>query len=212
MVKQFAFQVKNMSSNLITRIVVNLNLNKKIRKNIKSKFRKKITWKKWFFYLQKNKKEFYFPFRKVFFFFNSSNNGISSFKILQQYLIKCGNKYLLENIFRNILNFWAKNSLFKNKNFEKVLDNAFKNTTPYLGVICRKKRFKTFYKPIRLIKRRRDFLNAKWILSASFIKKKYKFFDGILEEIFESFLKKSTSVKKFKELYSLVESSLFYFK
>jgi len=47
-----------------------------------------------------------------------------------------------------------------------------------------------------------------WTPTSSLLKKKRFFYEGILEELIETSLKKSVSIKKFIDLNNLVEDSL----
>jgi small subunit ribosomal protein S7 len=135
---------------------------------------------------------------------------IENYKNLLQYLLKKGKKSLLENKFKQGIVFWMKNT--SPKNYENTLKNAFLNTTPYVSVKTKRKGSKNIYIPLKISPKRGKFLSAKWILASSFTKQNHNFFESIVEELIESSLKKSSSVKKRDDLHKLAEESLVNFK
>jgi ribosomal protein S7 len=130
---------------------------------------------------------------------------VSNYKQLLQYLIKKGKKNKLENLFRKNVCHW---STFPNKKFEFVLEKAFLYTIPFIGVKTKRKGSKNIYIPVKLTSRKGKFLSAKWIITAGTSKKKRNFLEGILEELIESSLQKSSSTKKRNDLHKLAEESL----
>ena len=94
------------------------------------------------------------------------------------------------------------------KNFKTTLTNAFLNTTPYVSVKTKRKGSKNIYLPLKITKKRGKYLSAKWLLTNSFAKQKRNFYEGIVEELIDSSLKKSLSVKKRDELHKLADESL----
>ena len=199
MVKQFAFQANNMSSILITRKM----LKKKFIKN------KSLIWleiRKISKENLKNKlKNYYKPLTQ-------QANGfkkITSFQyyyFLLQYLIKKGKKYTLEKIFKQSLIFWIKN--YSKNNFLFTLNNAYINLIPHVSVITKRKGSKNIYIPYKLSSKKGRFLATRWLVLNSLLKKKRKFYEGILEELLECSLKTSISIKKKEELLKLAEENL----
>lgn len=131
--------------------------------------------------------------------------SVTNYKQFLQYLIKKGKKNKLENIFRKNICYWGT---LQNKKFDFVLEKAFSNTIPFVGVKTKRKGSKNIYVPIRLTLRKGKFLSAKWMITAGTLKKRRNFFEGILEELIESSLQKSSSAKKRNDLHKLAEESL----
>ena len=134
-------------------------------------------------------------------------HSLSIYKQFLQYTIKKGKKETFEKTFRKSAISWIKNYTSK-PFFTKIVNDAFLNTRPYLGVQTKRKGSKNIYIPIKLSLNRGNFLAAKWMLTNAILKKKRFFSDGILEELFESSVKKSSSVKKCVELHKLVEDNI----
>jgi small subunit ribosomal protein S7 len=132
--------------------------------------------------------------------------SINHYKHLLQYILKKGKKNTLENHFKKGVFFWMKN--IPEKNFKTTLTNAFLNTTPYVSVKTKRKGSKNIYLPLKITKKRGKYLSAKWLLTNSFAKQKRNFCEGIVEELIDSSLKKSLSVKKRDELHKLADESL----
>jgi len=128
------------------------------------------------------------------------------FYFLLQYLIKKGKKYTLEVLFKKSLINWMQNH--STKKFSVILDSAYKNLIPHVGVITKRKGSKNIYIPYRLSKKKQNFLATKWILINALAKKKRKFYDGILEELIECSSKTSLSIKKKEELLKLAEENV----
>lgn len=137
---------------------------------------------------------------------------LCKYDLFSKYFIKKGKKHLIENEFRKLFLFWAKSKNIENKNFEKVLDTAFKNTTPKLSVKSKRKGSKNIFIPIKISENKGKFLSSTWLRTNALSKKKNNFYQGVLEEFIESSLKKSGSVKKYNELYSTIENNLFNLK
>lgn len=131
---------------------------------------------------------------------------VTNYTHLLQYILKKGKKNTLETQFKKGVLFWMKSNL--QKNYKKTLTDAFLNTTPYISVKTKRKGSKNIYLPTKISKKRGQFLSAKWLLTNSFSKQKRNFYEGIVEELLESSLKKSLSVKKRDELHKLAEESL----
>lgn len=211
MVKQFAFQANNMSSSLITRKFPMLLTKKTFIKN------KNLIWLN----VRKNsrinlKNKIYTQFKPLNpksssnqIILEESGKYLNSFKyfyFLLQYLIKKGKKYTLEVLFKKSLVNWMQNH--SSKKFSIILDSAYKNLTPHVGVITKRKGSKNIYIPYRLSKKKQNFLATKWILLNALAKKKRKFYDGILEELIECSSKTSISIKKKEELLKLAEENV----
>lgn len=139
-----------------------------------------------------------------------TNDSIEKYKHLLQYIIKKGKKATLETKFRQGLLYWIKT--IEASNFEKTLDNAFLNVTPYVSVKTKRKGSKNIYLPLKITNRRSKYLGSTWILKHGLAKKKRNFIEGVVDEIFESSLNKSLSVKKRDDLHKLAEESLVNFK
>jgi len=150
-----------------------------------------------------------YPMLKDFILKGSYSKSILQYKTFLHYCIKKGKKFLIENAFRKLLLNWAKSKFRLVKNFNKVLRAAFKNTTPYVSVKSKKKGSKSIYIPFRLTPGRSKYLNAKWLIEGALSKRKNNFFDALLDELTESSLKKSFSVKKYSEMYTLAASNLY---
>lgn len=134
-------------------------------------------------------------------------NSVNSYQQLIQYLIKKGKKNTIENLFRKSILYWGTLDL-EYKNFDYAIENALLKTTPYVGVRNKRRGSKNINIPFKLSKNKGKFLSAKWILSTAKTKKKTKFYEGIVDEIIDSSLNKSISVKKCEELHKLAEDSL----
>jgi ribosomal protein S7 len=213
MVKQFAFQANNMSSSLITRNFTNLFMITKKKKFIKNK---NLIWLN----LRKNSRinlnvkiqKYFDPLIKqqapVEILDKNQQPVLKkepTFKyyyFLLQYLLKRGKKYTLEVLFKkSMLNWMQHNS---SKKFVEILNLAYKNLIPHVGVITKRKGSKNIYIPYRLSQKKQ----TKWVLLNALAKKKRKFYDGILEELLECSTKTSVSIKKKKELLKLAEENV----
>lgn len=131
---------------------------------------------------------------------------IENYKNFSQHLIKKGKKATVENSIKKGFAHWIKH--IEQKNFDVVLQNAFLYTKPLVGVKPKRKGSKNIYLPLKLTERRSSFLSSKWMLTNAFAKNKRKFYEGVIEELIESSLKKSNSNKKCDELHKLAEESL----
>lgn len=135
-----------------------------------------------------------------------TKNSVLNYKTLLQHRIKQGKKNTIEKKFTQGLIFWAKSNL--EKDFDFILEKAFLNATPFIGVKSKRKGSKNIFLPKKLSTNRSMFLATKWILTNSFEKKKRHFYEGLFEELIESSKKKSASVKKREDLHKLAEESL----
>jgi len=151
------------------------------------------------------------------------STSLINYKNLMQYRIKQGKKTLIENTFKKGLLFWMKTksvnpvsieNVNKNKpiTFNNVLNQALHNVTPFVNIKTKRKGSKNIYIPVRLTLRHSKFLAAKWILTTADIKSTSKFYENLINELKESAVNKSLSVKKYIELYKVVEENLIYKK
>jgi ribosomal protein S7 len=139
--------------------------------------------------------------------FKRSSTSLLLYKKLFQYILKKGGKHILELKFKAGLIFWAK-QVSLNKNFDSVIEKAFLNIKPALNVKTKRKGSKNIYLPTGISSRKAFYLSAKWMLANSLEKKKRNFYEGIIEELQDSFLNKSATVKNRENLHKLVEDSL----
>jgi ribosomal protein S7 len=173
MVKPFAFQVNNMSSNLITH---KMNLYLETLEYLKNK---KILKK--------------YP---------------AKYKILIQFALKCGNKNLMENIFKKGLIFWSKNENFEKNSFIFTIKNAFLNTNAIITVKTKRKGSRNIYIPKKLTKNHSKFLSNSWIIKNAYTKNKNKFFEAVIDELIKSSSNESFSVKNRNDLHKLAEENI----
>lgn len=199
MVKQFAFQANNMSSSLITRKMLEKKFIKnksliwlEIRRTAKQNLKNKL-------------KNYYKPINQQTVGLKKSLS-FAHYYFLLQFLVKKGKKYSLEKIFKQSLIFWIQN--YSKNSFLSVLSNAFNNLIPHVSVITKRKGSKNIYIPYKLSVKKGRFLATRWLVLNALLKKKRKFYEGILEELLECSLKTSTSIKKKEELLKLAEENL----
>lgn len=125
-----------------------------------------------------------------------------------QYLIKRGEHGLIENLFRKELIKCAENQKDFAKNFSTIFKNIFLTTKPLINVKSRRKGSKNIYIPFKITSQYGTFLAASWIIDSVKEKKKRNFMKEFLLEINETFLQKSSSVVKYKNLHKLADENL----
>lgn len=131
---------------------------------------------------------------------------ITDYKKFSQHLIKKGKKYTVENIFKAGILHWMKH--MDSLEFEDVLKKAFVCVKPGVGLKTKRKGSKNIYIPYRLTTRRSEYLSANWMLTSALARNKRKLSEKIIEELVETSLKKSSSNKKYEEMFKLAEESL----
>jgi hypothetical protein len=84
----------------------------------------------------------------------------NTYKNYIPYLIKTGNKYKIENMFREIL-FYGTNTISKKNQFklETIMD-VFKNTTPVVSVKTKRQGSRNIFLPKKITKNRRKYLGS----------------------------------------------------
>jgi|688.fasta_scaffold04671_2 ribosomal protein S7 len=151
---------------------------------------------------KKNLNNFYYS-EKVFLLQNL-------YKYFIQYILKKGKKYKVEKIFISILYYIVLN--FKGKFIFKNIIDVLQNTTPKVSVKTKRKGSKNIYIPIKITKKRAQYLSYNWIVSCAKIKPHKNFYINFTEELVECLNKKSASVKKCNSLHDLAENSIVYLK
>lgn len=131
---------------------------------------------------------------------------IKNYKNFSQHLIKKGKKTTIENVFKKGVVHWMKTS--DSIKFDTVLKKAFNAITPGIGLKTKRRGSKNIYIPYRLTERRSKYLSANWILTSALSRNKHKLHEKIVEELIETSLKKSSSNKKYSEMFKLAEESL----
>ena len=153
--------------------------------------------------------------------FNLKNNVAHTLK--QNYLLKSEN-YINKNTYASLVNFFVKKGkkqtvekFFKKsveqwilkgskQNFSLMIDKAFINTKPFVGVVTKRKGSKNIYIPQKLSSKRSLFTALKWIRETT--SSNQKFFENFVEELNKCSLKTSIVIKKREELLKLAEDNL----
>lgn len=131
---------------------------------------------------------------------------IKDYKNFSQHLIKKGKKTTIENVFKKGVIHLMKNA--DSIKFDKTLKKAFNCIKPGVGLKTKRRGSKNIYIPYRLTERRSKYISANWILTSALSRNKRKLYEKIVEELVETSLKKSSSNKKYTEMFKLAEESL----
>ena len=123
---------------------------------------------------------------------------------LTNFFVKKGKKQTVEKFFKKSVEKWILSSA--KQNFSSMIDKAFLNTKPYVGVVTKRKGSKNIYIPQKLSPKRSLFTALKWIRENASSNK--KFFENFVEELNKCSLKTSIAIKKREELLKLAEDNL----
>jgi ribosomal protein S7 len=125
---------------------------------------------------------------------------------LLHHLIKKGNKYKIEVMFKALSLFIVKLRPFKNSKFKyrfSYLILSFIFTLPSIIVKTKRKGSKHIYMPVPITLKRRLYFSSKWLELSAKTRINKKFYKNLAEEIFATSLQKSLSIKKCLDMHKL---------
>ena len=125
-------------------------------------------------------------------------------------MIKRGNKATIENAFKQMLFFMAKNKKQFSNNSWYIISQSLYNITPQIDLKIIKVKRRIFYKLKFITPNRQNFLISSW-LNKGINKKKQinkKYYKSLAYEFNDIFLKKSESLNQFNNFNKFIQKNI----